>query len=329
MNRTREALVGLVIVVAVLVTTFGVLWLQGVTWGEPQVEMEAVFDEVGLVRAGNAVKLRGVQVGRVREIAVDPGGELVRVTFRIGEGLTLPEDAVMVLSPESLFGDWQAEIHPRTRFPRVTFPEPQEADVLPGHALPDISQLTAAADDISESMLVLTERIGIAFSEETAQNIASLIDNIEGVTTQLSTLVEQQAASFAEVTDDVRQATQGIGSAADQARQTLERVDEIIARDEVESALQDLSAIAANMRGVSAELEGTNREVREMAEQVEATFAKVQGMLETVESGEGSLGRLFHDPVMAEELEGAVSELQLLLEDIRENPRRYVRLSIF
>ncbi len=329
MNRTREALVGLVIVVAAVVTAVGVLWLQGATWGRPQVEMEAVFDEVGLVRSGNAVKLRGVQVGRVREITVDPAGDLVRVRFRIDEGVTLPDQPVVVLSPESLFGDWQAEIHPRTRFPRVRFPEPREADVLPGHALPDISQLTAAADEISETMLVLTERVGIAFSEDTAENIASLIDNIEDVTTQLATLVEQQAASFTEVTDDLRQATQGIGSAANQARVTLERVDGLLARDEVESTLQDLAGLTANLRGLSAEMDGTNREFRELAAQVESTFAKVEGMLEVVEAGDGSLGRLLHDPGMAEEMEGAVTELQLLLADIRENPRRYVRLSIF
>jgi hypothetical protein len=45
--------------------------------------------------------------------------------------------------------------------------------------------------------------------------------------------------------------------------------------------------------------------------------------------GEGSLGRLLSDPTMAAGLEGTLAELQVLLQDIRENPRRYLRLSIF
>jgi phospholipid/cholesterol/gamma-HCH transport system substrate-binding protein len=193
-NASRDALVGLVIVGAILVTAVGTLWLQGATWGREQQELEAVFYEVGLIRSGNALKFRGVQVGRVRDISVDPTGDVVRVHFRIDDGVRLPADPVVILSPESMFGDWQAEIHSRSRFPFANYTVPREPGVLPGHALPDISQLTHMADRISDNLAVLTERVGIAFSEETARNIASLIDNVEDVTERLSELVSAAGA---------------------------------------------------------------------------------------------------------------------------------------
>lgn len=47
------------------------------------------------------------------------------------------------------------------------------------------------------------------------------------------------------------------------------------------------------------------------------------------ESGDGTLGRLLQDTSTAVELESTLAELSELIEDIRENPNRYVRLSIF
>lgn len=268
-------------------------------------------------------------MGRVRDIVIDPAGDLVRVRFRIATSMILPDDPVVILSPESLFGDWQAEIHPRSRFPYFAYPIPHDADILPGHALPDISQLTATADQIAESISTLTERVGIAFSEETARNIASLIDNVEEVTNRLSELISQQATSFTGVTEELRTATQSIGAAADQARSSFETVENLLTREEVNSTLSDLAVISSNLRTLSVDLQGTNDEVRGMASRMDSTFARVQALVARVEAGEGSIGRLLQDPETATQLEAALMEVRALLVDIRENPRRYIRLSIF
>lgn len=329
MSETREALVGVVIVAAIVIAAAGTLWLQGASLGSEDREMEAVFFEVGMIRPGNPVKVRGVEVGRVEEIQVDSSGQVVRVRFRIQEDVILPEDAVMVLSPESMFGDWQAEIHPRERFSYALFAETGEADVLPGYALPDISQLTATANQISTNLATLTERVGIAFSDETARNISSLIANTENVTDRLSELVNQQARSFTDVTDGVLRTAAEIEGAAEQARATITRVDELLARAEVASTLEDLSVVSTNLRTLSEELGGTNQEIRDMIVRVDSTFVQAQEILTALDEGDGTVSRLMEDPVMANEIEGVVVELRTLLQDIRENPRRYVRLSVF
>lgn len=329
MTGNREAVLGLVIVSAIVLTAAGTLWLQGASFGGERQTIEAVFFEAGQIMPGNAVKFRGVEVGRVGEISVEPGGDLVRVGLILQQPVVMPEDPVIILSLESLFGDWEAEIHPRVGFPYPEFPTPPDANTLPGHALPDISELTVTADRISENLAVLVERFGIAFSDETALNIASLIDNIEGVTTGLSDLVRQQAESFTEVTDGVQTATDEIATAANQVRQTFENVDGLLAGSEIESMLQDLSVASANLRELSQELGGTNDQVRQMAAQADSTFRSAHGALAALNAGEGSLGRLLQDSAMAAELESTLAELSALLEDIRENPNRYVRLSIF
>ena len=331
MNVKRDAMVGIVLVGAIVLAVAGTLWLQGVMVRGDFREVDAVFSEVGLIRAGNQVKLRGVSVGRIRSITVDPDGERVRVRLRIRSDIRLPDDAVVILSPESMFGDWQAEIQPPDRFPgvRYTYPRDDEPETLPGYALPDVTQLTAAADRISENIEVLTERLGIAFSDETAQNIASLIGNVEDVTERLSELVSQQASSFQDVTGDLGVATREIGAAAEEARVTFQTVNALAGRPELGTTLEDMAVISSNLRGFSGELERTNADLRQMATQADSTLGQVGRLMASIEAGEGTLGRLLRDPTVAGELEGTLEELQLLLADIRENPRRYLRLSIF
>lgn len=329
MKRSKEALVGVVILAAIVLVTVGTLWLQGVSLRATETEITAVFTHVGVIRPGNTVKLRGVRIGRVREITVAPEGDLVQVSARIDDSIPLPEDAVAILSPESLFGDWQLEIAPRDRFPEYRYATPRDPDHLPGYSIPDISQLTATADRISADIEVLTERVGIAFSEETARNVASLIENVENVTERLAQLVSQQADAFTGVTDELQGASQEIGQAALAAQATLTQVSDLLAREELSRTLEDLAAITEDVKGFSSGLDETGQEVREMAARADTVFAQVSGLLARVEAGEGSIGRLLQDPTMAAEMEGALQELQLLLEDIRENPRRYLRLSIF
>ena len=146
MKRTEVA-VGFVILLGIAVVFFGTLWLKGTRLGEREMTIHARFLEIGQLLDGNEVKLRGVSIGRVERIALEPGGGGVIVTMRIAEEVPLPADPVVLLSPESMFGDWQAEIHPRSRFPQYTYAEAPDPQVLPGYSLPDISRLTAVADE--------------------------------------------------------------------------------------------------------------------------------------------------------------------------------------
>jgi phospholipid/cholesterol/gamma-HCH transport system substrate-binding protein len=93
--------------------------------------------------------------------------------------------------------------------------------------------------------------------------------------------------------------------------------------------LEDLGTVSANLRALSEELGGTNQEIRDMILRVDGTFTRAEEILAKVDEGDGTVSRLIEDPQMASEIEEMVTELKTLLQDIRENPRRYVRLSIF
>jgi hypothetical protein len=163
--------VGTVILAGIMVVFFGMLWLKGGGFGREQIILEARVREAGQLLVGNTVKLRGVPIGRVEEIVFEPGGDGIIVRMRVDRDAPLPQDPVVILAPESLMGDWQAVIYPRSQFPRYSYAESPDPSVLPGYTLPDMSQLTAVADEIAGNLATLTDRVELAFTEETAINI--------------------------------------------------------------------------------------------------------------------------------------------------------------
>lgn len=339
MNQGRELLVGFVIIAAVVVGVAGTLWMQGSSFGRPQTTVEALLGSVGQLTEGNAVTYRGVRIGTVDAIQVEPRGASVRLSLLLQQDVALPDDAAVVLGPESLFGAWQAEIVSRANFERYPFFEIPEGAVvaglqttgplLPGYALPELSRLTASAEQISLNLADLTERFELAFNQETADNVAAAITNIEAITQEVRMLVQTQGEVAGSIIANADSALAEVGVAARTARSTFERVDGLLDDAEIDSIVSNVSAATAGLAELTADLADEESGLAATMERADSAFVRMDRIAARIESGEGSLGRLLADSTLAVRAEDVLLQLDLLLLDLRENPRRYVRLSIF
>ena len=334
MNRTNELLVGIVIIAAVTVAVVGTLWLQRSNFGRPQTPVQALLESAGQVAPGNAVTYRGVRIGRVDDITVEPGATGVRVRMLLDEDIALPEDAAVVLGPENLFGDWQAEIVSQAAFPAFPFYElpddvPTDTLLIGGYALPEITRLTASAEQISQNLADLTDRLELAFNQETADNLARAIGNIEAITSEVRTLVQQQGEVAASITANADSALFEIETASRSARRAFERMDGLMSGPQIDSIMENLEVASSGLRQITDELTDPDGGLDATFERMDSAFARFDRLSARIEAGEGSIGRLFVDSTFAMRVEDVLMQLDLLLRDVRENPRRYVRLSIF
>jgi len=328
MDRKKDVLVGAVVTLGLVVAVVGTIWLKG-GWGRDGQTVTAMSTGVGQLMDGASVKFRGVNVGRIEAIRVAEDGQAVVLDMRIQGELQIPDNAAVLIAPESMFGDWQAEIVDRRDFPRYEFLEGPGGGVLPGAALPDMSRLTAAADEIAQNITTISERVQIAFTEETAHNLRLAIANIERVSQGLSDVLNQQAARFDILAEGVGESASELGAAARAARTSFERIDRVLAEAQIDSMVIDARASAQSLRTATGEMGGALSELRAAARSADSTFVKLDRIAALAEGGEGSLGRLLGDSALAVEAEQAMRDLRALLADIQENPSRYVRLSIF
>lgn len=360
MRLKNEVMVGVVVVLAIIVTVFGAFWLSGRPWGEEQRELVAVFREVGELREGNPVKFRGVQVGRVVQIQLGSEGFGVLVTMEVSPSVTLPEDAAVLLAPASLFGDWQASIVSRSSYQELVFTEGRPPDVLPGAALPDITQLTAVGARIAEDLQTLAQRVELAFTEETAIKLRETIENVQSISEQLAGFVDQQTETYRDVsrnvliaTENITQTTARVGRVAtevetafteggqvqailasvEQASRNLEELSTrledattgfpgLLAR--ADTTVGDLGQLALSAASLLDAVEPQVAEIGPAISDLRATLAVIERAAARVEAGDGTLGRLLEDPALYEETQAMISALRRILADIQANPGRYV-----
>lgn len=107
-SRALEILVGFFVclgVAAVFVLTFRVASLDAVGKGEGY-HVTAMFENIGGLKAGSAVTLSGVKIGRVQGIAIDPDTFEAVATLYINKSYgTLPEDSSAQILTAGLLGE--------------------------------------------------------------------------------------------------------------------------------------------------------------------------------------------------------------------------------
>jgi phospholipid/cholesterol/gamma-HCH transport system substrate-binding protein len=329
MTRRNEVMVGLAVIFGILLIVFGTIWMQGIVLGREQIVIQARFSEVGQLLTGGTVKFRGVPIGRVQSIELDPTGAAVIVTMNIAEYVRLPEDPVVILAPESMFGDWQAEIAPRARFPTYAYAESPTPDVLPGYSLPDMSRLTAVADEIAGNMASISARFDLAFTDETAANIREAIDNITEVSEQLTGVVSKQQLAIEEVAANLERTSEAAGAAAITMQRAFAEIETAIGDGRLGTIMQNVERTTSRTDSLVSILVSASHDLRATAISADSTFRQVSTLAAAVERGEGTLGLLLRDTALYISLVDTNVEVQTLLRDIRRNPRRYINLTIF
>jgi phospholipid/cholesterol/gamma-HCH transport system substrate-binding protein len=360
MRLKNEALVGLTVMAGILTAVIGAVWMSGQSWGQTEREVVASFARVGALAEGNPVTYRGVNVGRVRKIELSPRGTGVYVTLGVRQGVELEGDAGVVLAPASLFGDWQAEIVSQAQYPELVFTGAPRADVLPGATLPDISELTAVAARIATDIEVLSERIQIAFTPETAVKIRSTIERVEEVSQQLSGFIDVQTRTYDQVGRNVLTSTENIRGATAAAQSTMQDVRVSLQSGDVQQVLANAREATSNLNALTVELRSAAGGVPglvaradrtlgafgETADNLNQTIAGVRpglaeigptiadarqtltnfnALLAQLSSQEGTVGRLMSDPALYEEFQRLVATMQRLMADIQANPAKYIR----
>jgi phospholipid/cholesterol/gamma-HCH transport system substrate-binding protein len=362
MRLKNEVMVGGVVLLGLIITLIGAFWLSGRQWGLQEREIVAIFKEAGDLRVGNPVKYRGVTIGRTSQIELSPRGDGVYVTSLIDASVELPADAAMVLSPAGLFGDWQAQIVSFASLAtEMDFAQSTSPDVLPGTAMPDISQLTAVAARIAGDIETLSRRFEVAFTEETAIKLRQTIENVQEISAQLTGFVDQQTGVYRDVSSNVLAATENIRGATVTAeriavevgqafqpggqvaltlgnvREASENLRELSVQlsgaaagvpalvTRADAAMASIGGVADDLGGVLRGLEPQLAEVGPTLAEGQAALAALRRVAQRLEEGDGTIGRLLEDPALYEETQASIATLRRLLADIQANPQKYLR----
>lgn len=335
MKRRDELMVGATILAAVALVVVGAVWLSQTRLAAGGFMHSARFRTVGGLGVGNPVVLRGVRVGRVKEIRI-AAENWVEADLQIYEDVLVPPAPAVLAASASLFGEWQAEIisleqpydDPNVR---RALEEAQSVggEVWPGATLPDIGQLTAQGARIATDIATLSSRIETAFDEQTVLEVQRSIRDFGDIADTLTRFTEQQTTVFGEVSNNIKEGSDVVTNAALSLERALLRLDSATAEGEMDSILTNIQAATGQMRSAVASFLALLEAVERNQESFVSVIVGADSVMSRMQNMTGTLGMLVGDSTMYVEATGAIVELRALIEDIKANPRKYFKFSVF
>jgi phospholipid/cholesterol/gamma-HCH transport system substrate-binding protein len=286
------AVVGVLVVAAAL--AFGALLLGATnrSLSQRRAELWIEIPAADGLRRGDPLLLRGVPVGEVKRIDFGPeGGVIVRA---------------MLLRPVPLTSTARARLVPADLFGRQSV----VLEYAPG-GLP-----LAAGDTLrGEPPVSLTGRI---------DGMATRLERVVGDTTvnALHSLLAEAGGAMVALEAALR-STQGAVAAQ---------------HGPLEETLANAAGLAANLRAATdstalielrTDARGTMQRLDRIAAQLETVGAGMQRTMARLEADQGTLGMLLGDPAFYDRAVATLESFDALLTDVRENPKRYINVSVF
>ncbi|MFD2588209.1 MlaD family protein [Croceitalea marina] len=301
MKLSREVKTGLIVILGILCVIFGYSYLKASSIFDDSKTLYAVYNNIGGLQPGTEVVINGFSVGNVNSIRFkDDTGKLL-VTFSVSSDFEFSKNSRAELYDTGIIGGKGIQIIPVfDNSPMVKSGDTLKANIKPG--------LTAL---VQEKLTPLQLKV-----EGAVSNADSLLMN------------------FNDVLDDptkreLRQSIAGLNALVRSFQVSANAMNELLAdnKTQLDSSIKNINTTSANFAKLSESL--AEVDLAKTIKNLEATITNLNSLLGKIQNGEGSLGKLTNNDELYNNLSNASRELDLLLQDFRLNPKRYVNVSVF
>lgn len=301
MKLSREIKTGIIVIGGILLFIMGFSYLKSTPLFDNSKTFYAVYDHVGGLQPGTQVSINGFNVGSVNGIRFkDSSGKLL-VTFSVNNDFDFSGSSIAELYDTGIIGGKGIQIVPVLD----GAPTARSGDTLPSRIRPGLTEL------LQQELSPLQIKV-----ENAVSNADSLLLNFNQV---LDETTKQ----------NLRQSVEGLNNLISSFQTTSNSLNEFLKsnQSQLDSAIGNINHATANFATISDSLAqaGLSQTIRNM----EASLASLDVLLKGMEAGEGTMGRLMKDEDLYDNLNEASQELELLLQDFRLNPKRYVNVSVF
>jgi phospholipid/cholesterol/gamma-HCH transport system substrate-binding protein len=298
-GKNQELWVGLFVIVGTLVTLYLLLTLTDAALFRGRYIVSSLVKDATGVRKGDPVLMRGVNIGRVQKFVMR--GSQVELFLEIeGEYKTIPTDSRVELVSAGMLGGMVARVIPGSGAQIA-----DNGDVLTGVVPPTLQE---QADSISKEATKTMSRVQLLLSDSMIKNTDASVVELNALLKRLSSIAGEQQKQLKDMTASMKVAADNLAKAT--------------SREEVDRAMKSL--------------EKTSASAERAANTMESTTKSLDAVLGRMNRGEGTLGKMSVDDTLyanmnktLESVNAASLEMKNLMADLKANPKKYLKVSVF
>ena len=249
---------------------------------------------------GTPVTIQGFQVGTIDQVSLLPGNKDVAVRFRVEKEYEFSKNSI-------------AKVY--------------EAGLLGGKSLAVDPKFDGA--DIAKSGDTLQSAIAAGLTELVNQKLTPLQEKIESMIMHAdSVLIAFKSVLDPNTQFQLKSSIENFNASISSFRSIGETIDTSLSENgQLQQTFENLADLSADLSVVSNSLKEANLD--NTFEDLGSAVGNLSQILERLEKGKSSLGKLITKDDLHQSLEQTNAQIQLLLEDMRLNPKRYVHFSLF
>ncbi|MDC1465296.1 MlaD family protein [Polaribacter sp.] len=301
---SKELKTGIIVVIIIGISIWGFNFLKGqnlLDSGSRTFKVE--YARIGGLSESSAVTINGLKVGKVDNIEFDTSAEKrghLLVTFIIDNDFEFSKRSIVkIYSPNPLSGSNLAII------PDYEGDMAISGDLLQGEM--EESLFTSIGERLNPLQQKI-ERV-IVRTDTLFGGLNKVLNNktINGINTSIANL----SATIIDI------------------RKTIEAVNSMVAdnQENLKITIENTRNITTNFSKVSENINAVD--FKGIIDKADEAVGNFNEMSKKINAGEGTIGQLFNDKRMYDNLEAATGELEQLLRDIKLNPKRYIHFSVF
>jgi phospholipid/cholesterol/gamma-HCH transport system substrate-binding protein len=318
----NEITVGALTIISVVILILGYNYLKGNDVFKKTEKYLISFDNVTGLYKANAVVINGHEIGRVSDIYLDKNSTQNRILVEISlpGDVKIPVNSKFRLASMDLLGKKgiSVEVGNSKEFlkPGVIYLGEKNVDF--------IQSLTEQLEPIKNKTEMLMTSLD-SMLKDVHDAIGSGENNqLKKTLTQLNTTLSKANMVMEDVSAIISKEKQHIESLIANAEGTISNANTLTKKladnsEKIDKILADIEQFSGKVSKI--ELEATINSAREALDEVNL-------LLQSVNAGEGTLGKIVKDENLYERVDSTISSLNFLLQDLQANPKRYVSFSL-
>jgi phospholipid/cholesterol/gamma-HCH transport system substrate-binding protein len=298
---TREVKTAILLIASILLFIWGYSFLKGKDLFENYITLYVEYDNVEGLSKSAAVTLNGLPIGKVNNIQFsDRTGKLL-VELQIKSDFPIAQSSTATIYDPGLIGGKQIMIVPNLNDKEIV----KSGSRLIGNTKPALTDL------VGEKLAPLQMKL-----DKVLLNADQLLSGINNVLDKKGQ--EELKKSLTELSETMVQ-----------FHKASESVNGMIAdnKTHIKGVVSDFHKVSSNFSKISDSL--SKADLGKTAKNLQITLEKVDNMLADMNAGKGTAGKILKDEALYNNLSQTSKELELLLQDVRLNPTRYVNVSLF
>jgi len=313
MKISRLFWIGMIFVLSSIAFIGGLLYLQEISIRKSNYTFNVLFDNIQGLNVGDQVDMLGKKIGKVSHSRIIGQKIAVELSIDNSFSFSIPVDSKIEVKSEGLIGSKFISISPGLNTKEFILP----GETVEGLREFDFAEITPGIVPLTQDLSAFARRLKATLGEEEKDNIRLTIHNIESLTAELDTFVYNYRNIISD--NDKKNFKDFIKNLSGTVKDLKYGVNKEI--NKLDGMLDDLKKVTDK----SEELSTTITELKKSSESFAISTEKFNKILNKIDNGEGTMGKLVSDSALYENMNNLVNEMRTLVDDIKENPAKYMK----